>query len=195
MMLARPAGQLRSTSWVTPHLHRLPSLCAALAVLSLSEKLVRTALASPPLLCAVGSNLFPVRTNTSAIHGRILQVRRAAKPRGSQKEAGSAVLRHSDHCFSVRGALGPHRCPRGILLGAFASHRQSPVASTRTCPALWRPGLGLRDDSDDHGPSGFSRSALRNSSPLRTVLTISLFDFFCLILFFSGMNFGRRMSR
>ena len=145
-MFAQPACQLQSTALVTPLLRRFPSHYAAHVVWSLSEQLVRTTLASPPLLCAaLGPNIFPVGTNTSAIHDRLLQVRRAEKPRGSQKEAGSAALRHSGHCFfqSVRGALGSR--PRWIFLRV--SHCQSPVASSRTCIRPWRP------DLDDRGRS------------------------------------------
>ena len=98
------------------------------------------------------------------------------------------ALRHSDHCFfqSVRGAQGSHRYPRWICLGAFASHRQSPVASTRTCPALSWPGLGLRDDRGRKS-SRSARSARQNSGALRRILTISLLDWFYLIYFPIGL--------
>ena len=133
VMLAQPAGQLQSAPLVTPLLHRLPSHSAALVVWSRSEKLVRTTLASPPLLCAaLGLNLFPVRTHTSAIHGRLLQVRRAVKPRGSQKvtqkEAGSAALRHSDHCFL---------CYLGWL--KTSRHRTRHMSQAAALPATCRP--------------------------------------------------------
>ena len=154
---------------MTPLLHTLPSPSAAFVVWSLSEQLVRTTLASPPLLCAaLGSNLFPVRTHTSAIHGRFLQVRRAAKPRGSQKEAGSAALQHSDLCFfqSVRGALGSLRCPRWSLLGALA---RSPVTASHKSRA---PGhvsgpVAARSRPPRRPRSQISRSARQNSGALR----------------------------
>ena len=186
-MLAQPAGQLQSSSLVTPLLHTLPSHSAALVVWSLSEQLVRTTLASPPLLCAaLGSNLFPVRTRTSAIHGRLQQVRRAEKPRGSQKEAGSAALRHSDHCFfqSVRGALGSRRCPRWISGGAFASHRQSPVTASHQSRAPGHVSGPVAARSRPPRRLGRPRSfwvfpqrASKLQSP-PTVLTISLFGGF-----------------
>lgn len=71
-------------------------------------------------------------------------------------------------------------------------------------PALWRPGLGLRDDRGRKS-SRKARKARQNSSALRTILlktrsfkrdsVLSGKFPIGMVLEFPGMNFGRRMSR
>ena len=86
--------------------------------------------------------------------------------------------------------------------------RQSPPVTSRELPdmypALWRPGLGLRDDRGRKS-SRKARKARQNSSALRTILlktrsfkrdsVLSGKFPIGMVLEFPGMNFGRRMSR
>ena len=113
--------------------------------------------------------------HTSAMHtsATLLHVRCAQKLRGSQKEARSAALWHSDHCFFQSLHYGAHRCPSWIL-SALASHCQSPVHSSRTCIRPWRPGLGL-PESTARRKCLFFRSARQKSWPLRNFPWVTLF--------------------